>query len=113
MSMPKALSPIVLTEDRRIELESLARRRTGAAGISLRARMILLCAAGESNRQIALKFEVKPHTVGMWRKRFEQNGCSGLSDEKRSGRPAFISPALKQKIVNTVCRKPPKGLGNR
>lgn len=109
--MPKALAPILLSESRRTELEGLARTRTGAAGVCIRARMMLLCAAGRSNRQIAIKFDVKPHTVGMWRKRFEEEGCAGLRDEKRSGRPAIITPALKQKIVNAVCRKPPKGLG--
>lgn len=109
--MPKILPPIVLTETNRIELQRLARSRTGAANIALRARMILLCAASQSNREIATRFGVKPHTVGMWRKRFEEDGYLGLHDEKRSGRPPIITPALKQKIVYTVCRKPPKGLG--
>jgi len=109
--MPKALAPLTLTDAQQSELEGLARSRTGAASLALRARMMLLCAAGESNRQIALRFGVKPHAVGMWRKRFEQDGCAGLHDAERSGRPALITAALKQKIVNTVCRKPPKGLG--
>lgn len=109
--MPKALAPLALTETQKVELESLARSRTSAAGPVMRARMMLQCADGQSNRQVALAFRVKPHAVGMWRKRFEQDGCAGLFDAERSGRPATITPALKQKIVNTVCRKPPKGLG--
>ncbi|MGB3118463.1 MAG: IS630 family transposase [Verrucomicrobiales bacterium] len=76
----------------------------------LRARMMLLCASGQPNRQLAAALDVKPHSVGLWRKRFEQDGCAGLRDETRSGRPAKITPVLKQTIVNTVCRKPPKGL---
>lgn len=109
--MPKALPALVLTEIQRTDLERLARSRTGPAAVTMRARMMLQCAEGLPNRQIALGFGVKPHAVGMWRKRFEQYGCSGLLDAERSGRPATITPALKQKIVNTVCRKPPKGLG--
>ena len=108
--MRKTRTPLVLTEDRRIELERLARTRNGAANISLRARMMLCCAAGESNRRVAMRFGVKPHTVGTWRKRFEQDGCKGLRDEPRSGRPAMITAAIKQRIVHAVCRKPPKGL---
>jgi transposase len=109
--MPRSLPPLPLTEVQRAELETLARARTGAASVSLRARMMLLCASGESNRQIALRFGVKPHAVGMWRERFVASGCAGLRDSERSGRPATITAAIKQKIVNTVCRKPPKGLG--
>lgn len=109
--MPKALAPLTLTDVQHAELEGLARSRTGAAGLALRARMMLFCAAGESNRQVALRLGVKPHAVGMWRKRFEEAGCVGLRDGERSGRPAIITAALKRKIVNTVCRKPPKGLG--
>lgn len=110
--MPIALAPLTLTDiQKKAELESLARSRTGAASVTLRARMMIRCANGESNRQFALGFGVKPNAVGMWRKRFERDGTAGLHDGERSGRPATITAALKQKIVNTVCRKPPKDLG--
>ncbi len=101
--MPKALVPLALTEVQKVELKSLARLRTSAAAPVMRARMMLECADGRSNRQVALAFRVKPHAVGMWRKRFERDGRAGLLDAARSGRPATITPALKQKIVNTVC----------
>lgn len=105
--MPKGLAPIALTETQKVELESLARSRTSASGPVMRARMTFRCADGQSNRQLALR--VKPHAVGMRRKRFERDGCTGLFDAERSGSPAIIAPALKQKIVNTACHKPPKG----
>lgn len=73
--------------------------------------MMLLAGKGESNRQIGIRFDVKAHTVGTWRARFEAGGCDGLHDLQRTGRPADITPAQKQKIVHTVCRKPPVGLG--
>ena len=94
-----------------MELEKLTRSRTAQASVSLRARMMLLAANGESNRQIALRFGVKPHAVGEWRRRFASAGAAGLHYKARSGRPAAITPALKRRIVNTVCGKPPKGLG--
>ncbi|MFT3991651.1 MAG: helix-turn-helix domain-containing protein [Luteolibacter sp.] len=109
--MPKTLASLTLTAVQKAELEGLARSRTGAASLALRAKMMLCCADGQSNRRIASGFGVKPHAVGMWRKRFELEGVAGLRDAERCGRPPTITAALKRKIVHTVCRKPPKGLG--
>lgn len=109
--MPKALGKLKISASQRVELETLVRRRTESAPLVLRARMMLLAGEGESNRQIGLRFKVKPHTVGTWRARFESRGCEGLRDRERPGRPVEITPAQKQRIVHTVCRKPPAGLG--
>jgi transposase len=109
--MPKALSPLKMSSSEKTELQILSRSRSGPGSVALRARMMLLAGEGESNRQIALRFGIKAHTVGTWRTRFEESGCEGLRDNQRSGRPAKITPAEKQKIVHTVCRKPPSGLG--
>ncbi len=109
--MPKALPPLKMSSSEKTELQILSRSRSGPGSVALRARMMLLAGEGESNRQIALRFGFKAHTVGTWRARFEESGCEGLRDIQRSGRPAKITPAQKQKIVHTVCRKPPSGLG--
>jgi transposase len=109
--MPKSLPPLKLTPSQKIELQFLARSRTEACPVVTRARMMLKANEGKSNRQIGMEFALKAHTVGMWRKRFEIEGCDGLHDLQRTGRPADITPAQKQKIVHTVCRKPPEGLG--
>lgn len=108
--MPKALPPLELTVDQKKELGKLARSRSGRNDVAFRARMILRCAEGESNRSIALSLGIKPHTVGHWRSRFEEEGCPGLHDAPRSGRPATISLRQRQKVVHTVCQKPPAGL---
>jgi len=44
---------IVLTNDERRELESLARRRKTAQALALRARIILRVAQGATNREVA------------------------------------------------------------
>jgi transposase len=109
--MPRALPSLKMSSSEKTELQFLSRTRTGSGSVALRARMMLLAGEGESNRQIALRFGIKAHTVGTWRARFEEGGCEGLRDNQRPGRPAKITPAQKQKIVHTVCRKPPSGLG--
>ncbi len=51
------------------------------AALILRARIVLECASGMSNRAVAEKFDVSPLTVGRWRKRFVEGGTEGLHDE--------------------------------
>jgi transposase len=53
-----------------------------------RARIILACATGASNTEVARKNKTNIITVGKWRKRFLDQRLGGLEDEVRSGRPA-------------------------
>lgn len=72
--------------------------------------MILLAAAGHSNADIARRLQCLPHVVGKWRSRFEAEGIEALADKPRGGRPVSLSEKQRQKVVLTVCSKPPKGL---
>jgi transposase-like protein len=53
----------------------------------LRARIVLAAADGEQNIKIAGRLGVAVNTVSKWRKRFVEEGLSGLGDRKRPGRP--------------------------
>lgn len=46
-----------------------------------------------------------------WIERFEDKGIPGLDELPGRGRPEEYSAAQKQRIIDRVCRKPPKGLG--
>ena len=94
----------------REHLEGIVRRTTVSAGYARRARTLLLAADGVSNRQIALKVGCKPHVVGEWRRRYAALGLAGIKDRARSGRPAKITPAQKQRVVAKVCGAPPRHL---
>ena len=52
-----------------------------------RAQLDLACEAGETKTDIAKRMELTGITVGMWRKRYLEQGLEGLHDELRSGRP--------------------------
>jgi hypothetical protein len=54
---------IVLTADERAELEGWARRRTSAAGLATRARIVLAAADGGSNTDLADRLEM---SIGTW-----------------------------------------------
>ena len=84
---------IVLSDEERDQLESVARRRTAQQRMVLRARIVLAAADGEENAAIAVRLEVALNTVIKWRKRFFEEGMDGLVDRKRSGRPRTFPPS--------------------
>lgn len=84
---------IVLSDEERDQLESVARRRTAQQRMVLRARIVLAAADGEENAAIAERLEVALNTVIKWRKRFFEEGMDGLVDRKRSGRPRTFPPS--------------------
>ena len=65
---PKA--ELVLTDEERETLERWARRPTSAQALALRCRIVLACAEGLSNQQVAAAQGVNQVTVGKWRARF-------------------------------------------
>ena len=69
MPSPTAV-PIELSGEERGVLEGWTRRRTTAAALSLRSRIVLAAASGESNTEIAARLGVHRNTVALWRRRF-------------------------------------------
>ncbi len=90
MPSPRPQS-IELAEDERVQLQSWARRRTSAAGLALRSRIVLAAAAGETNSAIAARLGVARSTAATWRNRFCEHRLDGLVDEPRPGRPRTVS----------------------
>ena len=84
---------IVLSDEVRDQLESLARRRAAQQRMVLRARIVLAAANGDENAGLAEEFGVALNTVIKWRKRVFEEGMDGLVDRKRSGRPRTFSPS--------------------
>ena len=64
-------------------LEGYTQRRKTAQALALRARIVLACATGLSNKAVAARERVTPQTVGKWRRRFVERGLDGLLDEPR------------------------------
>ncbi len=76
-----------LSNDERMQLESLAASRSLPAALVRRAKIILLTEDGMSDREAARRLSVAQPTVSMWRRRFRAGRLSGLHDELKSGRP--------------------------
>jgi transposase len=99
---------IELTVDDRAVLEARTRAYTAPYHVVVRAKIVLLAADGVENVAIADRLEVSVATVGLWRKRFFQQGLAGLAERKRPGRPRRFSPSglVRAEAVALACELP-------
>lgn len=103
---PKA--PLILTDEERDELGRLTRRATTAQRCALRARIVLRCADGLTNNEVATNVRVTPATVSKWRGRFVRQRLRGLLDEPRPGTPRKIGDDVIEKIVVDTLESTPR-----
>jgi transposase len=103
---PKAvLEP---TEEEREQLSRWERRRKSSQALALRSRVVLACATGLSNKEVAVAVGVSERTVGKWRSRFCELRLDGLLDDPRPGRPASITTdQVEEVLVATLESTPP------
>jgi transposase len=107
MARPKPT--LVVTEDQRRTLETMAHRARTAPLLARRARIILTCATGLDNTTVARKLRMAQPTVGRWRQRFIDKGVDGLLDEPRPGTPRKIGDAEVEAIVTRTLENRPLG----
>ena len=100
--------PIVLTEEEQQQLKALAGSRSLPHGVVTRARIILMDAEGLTNQAIARRVELSMQAVSKWRKRYVEQGLSGLHDELRPGRPRSISDEEVAAVVKKTLQTKPK-----
>ncbi len=103
---PKAL--LELSVEEREQLLRWARRRSSAQALALRSRIVLACALGLSNNDVAVREQVSAVTVGKWRGRFIQDRLDGLGDDPRPGRPATVTAEQVEDVVVATLESTPK-----
>jgi transposase len=97
-----------LDEGERAQLQAWARRRTSAAGLALRSRIVLAAAEGRSNSAIAERLGVSRSTVTTWRNRFVERRLDGLVDEPRPGRPRTVTDEQVERLITETLESAPK-----
>ncbi|MGH8974118.1 MAG: IS630 family transposase [Acidimicrobiia bacterium] len=94
---PKA--PLILTDEERETLERWARRPNSAQALALRCRIVLACAEGATNNEVAARVGVNQATVCKWRGRFVTRRLDGLSDEPRLGAARTITDDDVERVI--------------
>lgn len=114
MCGPQAVA-VELDEASEEGLKELVRRHGTAQQVALRARIILLAAAGQNNRQIGEELGVTVDMVRLWRLRWA--GFAGLAladlsvgerleDAPRPGKPVRIQAEQVCQIMGLACEAP-------
>jgi transposase len=85
-----------------------ARRRSSAQALALRSRIVLGCAEGLPNKEVAARLGVSQPTVGKWRSRFLELRLDGLDDDPRPGRVPSITAEQVEKVVVDTLESTPK-----
>ena len=101
-------TPIVLSKEEDEQLKSIANSRSLPHGLVHRAHIVLMAAQGTPNHTIAQEVGLSPQMVCKWRRRYLQQGLSGLHDELRPGRPRSISDEEVAVLVRKTLQTKPK-----
>jgi transposase len=103
---PKA--ELIVTSGEREALERWARRPTTAQALAQRARIVLGCATGATNRAVATRFGVTEQMVGKWRARFVGRRLDGLLDEPRPGAPRRVGDDAVERVLTRTLETMPR-----
>jgi transposase len=99
---------LVLTADERATLQHRLDDAESSSDARLRAGIVLACADGKSNVEVAVGLAIHRMTVAKWRTRFLERRLEGLQDEARPGRPRLLSEDQVADVVTaTIAELPP------
>jgi transposase len=100
--------PLTLTDDERQKLQTWANRPKSTQRLATRARIVLACAEGLDNKDIADRLDINTATVGKWRRRFLDLRLDGLADEPRPGAPRTITDEIVERVITKTLEEKPR-----
>ena len=100
--------PLVLDEEQRMQLVTLAHSRSIPHGLVERANIVLLAAEGMSNTEISVRLHFTKPCVGKWRQRYLDLGIQGLDETLRPGRPRTIADERVALVIRKTLKTKPK-----
>ena len=107
----RVAKPVALSADDDRRLRILSNRKRIEARVQMRARIVLLAAAGMSDMDIAQKLLTDRRVAARWRARFLAAGVDALvQDATRPGRPRTARQAAAvQEVVRITLEVTPAG----
>lgn len=108
MKRGRPKKPLELSAEEREALERVARQRKAGVAEVTRARIVLGCAAGATNKEVAGEVGVSEPTVCQWRERFRVERLAGLGDLPRAGAPRTVEDKQVAEIVRRTLQTKPK-----
>src|SRR5919206_1806774 len=103
---PKA--ELILTEEERDQLQQWSKRPKTSQALAQRCRIVLQCAGGKTNQQVAKELRLKPQTIGKWRRRFVGRRLDGLLDEPRPGTAKRLSDRDVERVLTMTLETAPR-----
>jgi transposase len=105
----RPLKDLTITDEEREKLTLIAQRPKSARRAAERASIVLLCASGLNNGQVARRLRLTRATVGKWRERFRAHRLEGLLDEPRPGAPRTVNDSKVEQVVTKTLESTPVG----
>jgi DNA-binding CsgD family transcriptional regulator len=106
--MGRRMAELVLSEAERTELKLLSSQRKTAQALATRARIVLECALGLENQEVAARLRVAKEMVSKWRRRFVEQRMDELHDEPRSGAPRSIVDDRVEAVIGKTLESVPE-----
>jgi len=73
-----------------------------------RARIVLACATGRTDTDVAHEVRVTRQTVSRWRRSFQGHRLDGLLDEPRPGAPRRITDTMIERVIADTLETTPR-----
>src|SRR5262249_37418653 len=102
------LETLVLTEEERGALLRYKARARSARLLAFRATIIIRCAEGGADTDVAASLRTSRLTVGKWRRRFIAKRLDGLHDEPRPGKAREIGDDEIEALITKTLETTPK-----
>ncbi len=108
MAIGRPKARLIVSPSERTRLEAWSLRRKTAQALALRSRIVLRCASGMQNIDVAEQLDVSKQMVGRWRQRFIDRRIDGLLDEPRPGAPRKIKDEDVERVIVQTLETAPR-----
>lgn len=112
MSSHLKATPIILTDQERTELESLARSTKTEHRTRMKAQIVLMAAEGSATRAIGRTLGCTTGTASKWRVRYAADRLAGFSEAGERGAAPKYDEKTDRRILALLHREAPEGYAN-